>query len=66
MKTERTAVLMAERRTEHYGVVGRVAATGDPGFVVYRGETNAQSVAHFFDESDARDYAAWKNGKETT
>lgn len=64
---KRTPVLMAERRTEHYGVTQRATQTHtEPGFVVFKGESNAEVVAHFFYSDDAKDYAAWKNGKETT
>ena len=66
---KRTPVLMAERRTEHYGVTQRAAGPNEPGFAVFKGETNSEVICHFFTDEGkdgTREYAKWKNGKETT
>lgn len=44
-----------------FGVVHRVPPLpGEPEWVVSEGETRAEAVAHFFNESDAWDYAEWR------
>jgi hypothetical protein len=57
----RTQILTVDQRDKKFAVATRVCGNSDPPFVVYQGASAAESVAHFFDVTDAWAYVDWRN-----
>lgn len=59
----RTQVLAVDQRQRHYGVVKRNVMPYEPAFVVVEEGSGrpANSIAHFFNQEDAEDYARHRN-----
>lgn len=62
----RTEVLRVDHRVRHYIVVSRNGPNYEPLWAVIGEGSGAEvsSVAHFFDQTDALEYANFRNRKE--
>ena len=55
-----------DERHARYSVTRRAAESSEPGWIVFAEGSGrpAESVAHFFTQAEAQDYADWRNGKK--